>query len=74
MKEMNPDTMVKRMAAEGLLSKNDQDFITIGHSLHHKNALLLSCVQKFSIQALQAFCELVQELWPMVGTQLLAGI
>ena len=74
MREINADTLVDRMATNGMLSTSDQELISIGHSLHQRNLLLLGCVQHMSTQALLAFCELVQELWPIVGSQLVEGI
>jgi len=73
MREINADTLVGKMATNGMLSTSDQELISIGHSLHQRNLLLLGCVQHMSTQTLLAFCELVQEVYPKIGFQLVTG-
>jgi len=72
-KEINADALVERMATNEMLSTSDQELISIGHSLHQRNLLLLGCVQHMSTQTLLTFCELVQELYPNIGLQLVTG-
>jgi len=73
MREINADTLVERMATNGMLSTSDQELISIGHCLYQKSLLLLRCVQHMSARKLLEFCELLQEVYPKIGSQLVTG-
>ena len=73
MRSIDADLLIDKMCSVGLLNIHDQKFISSGHSVHQKNQLLLNHIHHMEIQALLAFCKLVQETWPQIGSQLIAG-
>ena len=74
LKSIDADLLTDKMYSVGLITSQDQIVISSGHSVYQKNWLLLGCVKHMDMQALVAFCELVQAIWPQVGTQLIAGM
>ena len=75
LKSIDADLLTDKMCTVGLLTSQDQIGISSGHSVYQKNWLLLECVRHMDMQAhLVAFCELVQEIWPQIGSQLIAGM
>ena len=74
LRNIDADVLMDKMSPVGLLAANERDFISSGHSVHQKNHLLLNHVCHMDEQALLAFCELVQEIWPQIGSQLIAGM
>ena len=73
LRSIDADLLIDKMCSAGLLNIHEQKFISSGHSVHQKNQLLLSLIHHMEIQALLAFCDLVQETWPQIGSQLIAG-
>ena len=74
LKRINADLLTDKMCTVGLLTSQDQTIIASGHSIYHKNQLLLGYVRHMDVQASLTFCELVQEIWPQIGSQLIAGV
>jgi len=62
------------MCSAELFTAQEQIVISSGHSGHHRNLLLLEHVRNMDIQSLERFCELVQEMWPQTGSQLVTGV
>ena len=73
LKSIDADMLTSKMRSVGLLAAHEQVIISSGHSVYQKNCLLLNYVQLMDVQALLTFSELVQELWPQIGSQLIAG-
>lgn len=73
-RNIDADLLTGKMYATGLLTVHEQIVISSGHCGHHRNLLLLEHVRHMNIQALVTFCELVQEIWPQVGLQLITGM
>ena len=65
--------MVERLTACGMLSTSDQELISCGYSLYQRNYLLLGFVQQLPKNALSSFCEMVKEVHPKIGSQLVTG-
>ena len=73
LRDINADLLVDEMLSTKLLDADEQSLISSGHSLHHRNWLLLDHVRHFDSQSLLAFSELVQDIWPHIGLQLVTG-
>ena len=73
MKSIDADLLTDKLCSVGLLTTHEQLTISSGHSIHSRNCLLLEHVCHMSVQSLEVFCDLVQELWPQVGSQLITG-
>ena len=73
LRNTNADLLSPVMTTKHLLNANDQSLISTGHSVHHRNWLLLEHVRHMDKEAFSKFCELIQNLWPEVGSQLIAG-
>ena len=74
LKSINADMLTDAMCSAELLTAHEQIVVSSGHSGHHRNLLLLEYVRHMDIQALETFCELVQEMWPQIGSQLVTGV
>jgi len=74
LRSINADMLTDAMCSAKLLTANEQIVVSSGHSGHHRNLLLLEHVRHMNIQALETFCELVQEMWPQIGSQLVTGV
>ena len=68
---LDADSLIEQMA--GLLTDQEQAIIFSGHSVHQKNVMLLEYTRHMDIQAVKSFCELVQEVLPQIGSQLIIG-
>ena len=73
LRDTNADSLIGELYSIGLLSAQEQNMILFGHSSYHKNWLLLEYVRHMNSQALLAFSELVKDVWPQIGMQLVAG-
>ena len=73
LRDINADLITDKMCSAGLLTDCEQAIISSGHSVHHRNWLLLEYVRHMDMQALVTFCELLQETWPQIGLQLTTG-
>ena len=74
LRSIDADVLIDKMCPIGLLTAHEQSIISSGHSVHQSNRLLLNHVCYMDEQALITFCELVQEIWPQIGSQLIAGM
>ena len=74
LKSIDADLLTDKLYSVGLLTSQDQIIISSGHSVYQKNWLLLGCVRRMDTLALAAFCVLVEEIWPQIGSQLNAGM
>ena len=73
LRDVESDLLIDQMYSDNLLTTDEQNFITFGHNVHQKNRLLLEHVRHMDGQNLVVFCELLQNKWPQIGTQLLTG-
>ena len=74
LESINADMLSDKLCSAGLLTANEQTIISSINSDYHKNWLLLEHVQHMNVPALEKFCELVQDIWPLIGSQLIAGM
>ena len=70
LRDINADTLAKKMYSFGLLNVHEQTTISSGHSIHHRNWLLLEHIRHIDKQSVLKFCKLLQEEWPEIGSQL----
>ena len=73
MSSIDADLLIDKMCSSKLLTNSEQAIVSSGHSVYHRNQLLLEFVQHLDVNAVVTFCELVQEIWPQVGSQLIIG-
>jgi len=73
LREIDADLLLEEMLSADLLTAHEQNYILSGHSLHHRNWLLLEHVRHLDSQSLLVFSGLVQDMWPQIGFQLIAG-
>ena len=73
LRDIDADLLVDKMLSTKLLNADEQRLVSSGHSLHHRNWLLLDHVRHLDSQSLLIFSELVQDMWPHVGLQLVTG-
>ena len=73
LRDISVDLLTDKMYSSGLLTADDQFFISSGHSVHHRNWLLMEYVRHMDLQFLLEFFKLVEEEWPEIGSQLNAG-
>ena len=74
LRDINADMLTDKMCSAGLLTHNEKTVVSTGHSVHHRNRLLLEHVRHMDMQALVTFCELLQNSWPQIGLQLTTGM
>ena len=72
-KSIDADLLTDKMCSAGLLTAQEKIIISSGYSVYQKNWLLLEHVRCLDVQVL-VLCELVQEVWPQIGSQLIAGV
>ena len=70
---LDADSLIEQMCSDGLLTVQEQAIISSGHSVHQRNVMLLEYTRHMDIQAIKSFCELVQRVWPQIGSQLIIG-
>ena len=73
LRDIDADLLVEKMLSTKLLNADEQRLVSSGDSLHHRNWLLLDHVRHLDSQSLLIFSELVQDMWPHVGLQLVTG-
>ena len=73
MRDIDADLLINKMCSTGLLNGDEISVISSGHTVHHRNWLLLEYVRHFKLQFLLEFCKLVKEEWVEIGSQLIAG-
>ena len=71
---IDADLLIDKMCSVGLLTAHEQNAISSGHSVYHKNWLLLEHVRQMKVQAVMTFCDLIQQIWPQIGVQLITGL
>ena len=74
LRDIDADVLTDKMCTTGLLAEHERAIIYSGHSIHHRNMLLLEHVRHMDLQALVTFCELLQEMWPQIALQLTTGM
>ena len=74
LRSMDADLVTDKMCSVGLLTAHERLIISSGSSIYQKNWLLLEHVRHMDVQALRKFCEVVQEVWPQIGLQLITGV
>ena len=74
LRDTNADSLIVTLYSTGLLTTQELNVILFGQSFHHRNLLLLECVRHMDSKALLAFSELVKDVWPQIGMQLVTGI
>ena len=71
LRDIDADQLTDKMCSTGLLTDHQQTVISSGHTVHHRNWLLLEYVRQLDLQSLLKFCKLLQEECPEIGTQLI---
>ena len=74
LRDTNADSLIGHLWYNGLLSAHEQNVILSGGSLHYRNWLLLEHVRHMDSSSLMIFSELVKEVWPQIGIQLVTGM
>ena len=74
LRDIDADQLTDKMCSSGLLTDHQQTVISSGHTVHHRNWLLLEYVRQLDLEFLLKFCELLREKWPQIGTQLIMGM
>ena len=74
LRDIDADLLIDKMCSTGLLADHEQAIISCGHTVHHRNWLLLEYVRLMHLESLLTFCELLQEEWPEISLQLITGI
>ena len=75
LRDTNADLLISHLYHNELLLTHEQESnILSGHSLHHRNWLLLEHVRHMNPSSLMIFSKLVNDLWPQIGIQLVTGI
>ena len=74
LRDTSADSLVGDLCSTGLLTAQELNVILSGHSSHHRSQLLLEYVQHLDSQALLMFSELVNDVWPHIGMQLITGV
>ena len=74
LRDIDADQLTDKMCSTGLLTDHQQTAFSSGHTVHHRNWLLLEYVRQFfDLESLLKFCKLLQEECPEIGTQLIVG-
>ena len=74
LRDTSVDLLMGDLYYNELLTVHQQAVIFSGHSLHHRNWLLLEHARHMDTQSLLMFSELVMKVWPHIGIQLLTGM
>ena len=74
LRDINVDPLIVTLYSAGLLTTQGLNMILFGHSFHHRSLLLLECIRHMDSQAVLAFSELLKDIWPQIGMQLVTGI
>ena len=73
LRDTDADLLTDKMCSTGLLIGDEKSLISSGHTVHHRNWLLLEHARHFELQLLLEFCKLLKEEWVEIGSQLTAG-
>ena len=74
LRDIDVNLLINNMCSKGLLSPDDQSLISTGHSAYQRKWFVLEHVKHMDTKVFLEFCELVQNFWPEVGSQLITGI
>jgi len=74
LRDIDANLLINNMCSKGLLSPDDQSLISTGHSAYQRKWFVLEHVKHMDTKVFLEFCELVQNFWPEVGSQLITGI
>ena len=70
LRDIDADLLTVKMCSSGLLTVDEKSVISSGHSVYHRNWLLLEYVRHKGRQCLSELRELVQGKWPEISSQL----
>ena len=73
LRDIDADLLTDKMCSTGLLTDVEKSVISFGHTVHHRNWLLLEHVRHFELQLLLEFCKLLKEEWIEIGSHLITG-
>ena len=74
LRDIDADPLIDKLCSTGLLTVDQQSMISSGHSVHHRNWLLLEHVQYMSPEFVLQFNVIIQEEWSEIGSQLNIGV
>ena len=74
LRDIDADLLINEMSSTGLLTGDTLPLIASGHTVHHRNWLLLEHVRHFELKLLLQFCKLVKEKWVETGAQFTTGM
>ena len=74
LRDVDADQLTDKMCSTGILTNYEKTVISSGHTVHHRNWLLLEYVRRMDLQLLSKFCKLLQEEWPEIGSQMIMGM
>lgn len=74
LRDINVDLLIDNLYCNELLTAHQQAVIYSGHSLHHRNRLLLEHARHMDSPSLLVFSELIKNVWPHIGIQLITGM
>ena len=74
LRDIDADLLIDKMRSISLLSAYEFTIISSGHTVHQRNWLLLEYVRHMDLQLLLEFCKLLEEEWPEISLQLIAGM
>ena len=74
LRDINADLLTDKMCSIELLTDDKQALISSGHTIHHRNWMLLEHVRHMDPKVLLEFCRLALEEWPEIGSQLITGM
>ena len=74
LRDIDADQLTEKICSTGLLTDHQQTVISSGHTVHHRNWLMLEHVRHMDLESLSKFCKLLQEEWPEIGSQLIVGM
>ena len=73
LRDIDADLLTDKMCFTRLLTDDEKSLISSGHTVHHRNWLLLEHVRHFELQLLLEFCKLLKEEWLEIGSHLTTG-
>ena len=73
LRDISADLLTDKMSSTELLSLHEETIISSGHSVCHRNWLLLEHVRHKNLRQLLVFFKLVKDKWPDIGSQLNTG-
>ena len=74
LRDTSIDLLIDDLYYNELLTAHQQAIVFSGHSIHHRNWLLLEYARHMSTESLLVFSKLVKNVWPHIGIQLITGM